>query len=450
MKKHLFDEFENVSPQTWKTKIQADLKGASYNETLLWKTNEGITVKPFYTEEDRTLDQIDLPKNGFKICQTIEVSKVKKANYLAIDALKRGANSLEFILREPVNIKTLLANIETKDVLVFFKLQFLSSEFTKKISKYVDTKNCFFNIDIIGNFSSTGNWFHNYKADHQEIKNILEETNNFLAVNTSIYQNAGANIPQQLAYSLAHANEYLNYFGPEIAKHIHFNVAIGNNYFFEIAKLRALRLLWKSLLNEYNSQEIRALIFSKPSLRNKTLYDYNINMLRTTSECMSGILGGSDVISNQPYNKTFQKSDEFGERISRNQLLILQQESKLKEAQNIADGTYYIENITRQLASKSLDIFKQIEKGGGFLKQLKNGVIQKKIKESARKEQEQFNNEEFILLGTNKIQNPNDKMGTIINSNSFVKSRKEKTLIEPIIQYRLAEQLEKNRLKKES
>ena len=172
-------------------------------------------------------------------------------------------------------------------------------------------------------------------------------------------------------------------------------------------------------------------------------------MLRTTSECMSAILGGTKTIANSSYDAIFHQPNEFGERISRNQLLILQQESELSEAQNIADGTYYIETTTQQLAQKALEIFKQIEKGGGFLKQLKEGVIQRKIKESADKEQQLFDSGKLVLLGTNKIQNENDKMKNDLEVSPFLKARNEKTLIQPIIQKRLAEKLEQDRLKNE-
>ena len=224
---------------------------------------------------------------------------------------------------------------------------------------------------------------------------------------------------------------------------------MGSNYFFEIAKLRAFRVLWASLLKEYDIKDISAHLFVQPSYRNKTLYDYNTNMLRTTSECMSAILGGSNTISNISYDAVYHKSNEFGERISRNQLLILQEESYLSEAQNFADGTYYIESLTHQLAEKALEIFKQIEKGGGFLKLLKEGTIQKKITESATKEEEKFNAQEIVLLGTNKLSNQNDKMQEEIEFYPFVKTNIIKTLIPPIIKKRLSENYESNRLKEE-
>ena len=172
-------------------------------------------------------------------------------------------------------------------------------------------------------------------------------------------------------------------------------------------------------------------------------------MLRTTTECMSAVLGGANTICNQPYNTLFQESTEFGERISRNQLLILKKESYFNAVNNPADGTYYIENLIQQMAEKSLDIFKDIERNNGFLKQLKEGTIQRKIKTSASKEQADFNTGKITLLGTNKHPNLDDKMKNSLEKHPFLRVKKRKTLIEPIIQKRLSEQLEISRLKEE-
>jgi len=137
-----------------------------------------------------------------------------------------------------------------------------------------------------------------------------------------------------------------------------------------------------------------------PSLRNKSIYDYNVNMLRTTTECMSAILGGANVVNNVSYDTIFHKSNAFGERIARNQLLILQDESYLNTAQQAVKGTYYIEALSIQIAEKALKIFKEIEQKGGFVNQLMAGVIQRKINENAKKEQAQFDvGENYNLLG---------------------------------------------------
>ncbi len=446
MSNYLFDEFEKISAKQWKQKIQVDLKGADYNETLLSTTNDGITIKPFYTKEDRTNTTIKLPNKSYAICESIFIDDEIVANKLAVDALQRGANAIEFKAESNFNIEIILANIDISKNTIYFKLSFLDDSFINQIHKLCNSENVFYNVDIIGNLASTGNWFYNLNKDHNLLKNIVKTTPNSLSINANIYQNAGANIPQQLAYTLAHANEYLNYFGEDIASKIHFNFAVGSNYFFEIAKLRAFRVLWQALLNEYKISNATPHIVAQPSLRNKTLYDYNVNMLRTTSECMSAILGGANTVLNVSYDEIFHKSNEFGERISRNQLLILQEESEMVNAHTIANGTYYIEALTDQLSEKALEIFKLIEQGGGFLKQLKEGIIQRKISESATKEQEQFDASELVLLGTNKIQNQNDTMKNDLELFPFVKPRAEKTLIQPIIQKRLAEKLEQQRL----
>lgn len=448
MDTYLFEEFEGVSAKAWKQKIQADLKGLDYNDTLLWHSIEGLTVRPYYTKEDQTHQQVPLSKDNFNICQSVFVDNESVANKLALNSLQRGASSIEFVANTAFDFKKLLENIDSIETTIYFKLNFLDVEFTKQLSNFTQSEKSYFNIDIIGNLAKTGNWFSNLNEDHEKLTQI-SSLNNCIAVNASIYQNAGANCAQQLAYALAHANEYLNHSGSSIASKIHFNFSVGSNYFFEIAKLRAFRILWEALLNEYDVSEIQANIFTQPSLRNKTLYDYNVNMLRTTSECMSAILGGTNTIANISYDELFHKSNEFGERISRNQLLVIKEESGFENAQNFADGSYYIETLTEQFAEKALDIFKQIEQGGGFLKQLKEGIIQRKISEAAQKEQELFNTGELVLLGTNKIQNPNDKMKNDLELFPFVKKRSEKTLIQPIIAKRLAEQLEQERLENE-
>ena len=248
---------------------------------------------------------------------------------------------------------------------------------------------------------------------------------------------------------MAHANEYLNQFGGEIANQIQFNIAIGNNYFFEISKIRAIRYLYNLISNTYNQNTIIQ-VFAQPSFRNKTIYDYNVNMLRTTTECMSGVLGGANTISNISYDTIFHNSNDFGERIARNQLLILKEESYFKNAQNIATNSYYIEEITNQLVEKSLILFKEIEKSGGFLKQLKEGTIQRKIKENAQKEQQLFDEKKLILVGTNSFKQEDEILKNELEKPVSSKKNYKKTSIIPVIPKRLAEEVEQIRLKNEA
>ena len=253
---------------------------------------------------------------------------------------------------------------------------------------------------------------------------------------------------QQIAYALAQANEYFNRI-EKFPKPVVLQVSVGTNYFFEIAKLRALRLLFDLIAKEYGHSQSCHLL-ATPTKRNKTIYDYNVNLLRTTTECMAAVLGGADAISNLPYDALYHKDNEFGSRISRNQLLVLKKESYFDKVDNAAEGSYYIETLTSQLAEKALALFKDIEANGGFLNQLGNGIIKRKIQESADKEQQLFDSGKEILLGTNKYPNKSDCMKDHPELYPFVKMNSRKTLISPIIEKRLAESSEQQRLETEN
>jgi len=458
MPKLTFEEFSPVSAKQWKQKIQFDLKGTDYNSTLLTHSNEGLTINPFYHKETAQYLEVKVPNDGFKICQNIFIDDVFIVQKLANDALEKGATALKFTADSPFDIANLFKGLKISlDTKIYFQLNFLSQSFVSDLLKKTSKYTVFLNIDIIGHLAQTGNWFFNNKKDHNILSKILLEAPknvSVLGIDAALYQNAGANIVQQVAYALSHLNDYFNAFAEGIlpiqkAKEIQINFAIGANYFLEIAKLRAFRYLFDVLVKEYNF-DFNPVIYAEPSLRNKSIYDYNVNMLRTTTECMSAILGGVDVISNVSYDALFHKSNAFGERIARNQLLILQEESYFKQAQKAVEGTYYIETLTTQIAEKALQLFKEIEKKKGFVNQLFAGVIQRKIAENAQKEQAQFDIGELNLIGSNKYPNPEDKMATDLELYPFLKTKLYKTLIQPIVLKRLAEKLEQERLAKEN
>ncbi|RMA64838.1 methylmalonyl-CoA mutase subunit beta [Ulvibacter antarcticus] len=456
MSDFLFNEFDTVSAKQWKQKIQVDLKGADYNDTLIWQSLEGINVKPFYHNDDQKADYSTIPGQplNWNIAQQIFIDDEKIANRLTLDSLERGAEAIIFSSAEEFDPKVVFKGCSPKKTKIYFQFTFLSEAFILRLKQFFKNPawEIYYNIDLIGNLTRTGNWFFNLKKDHEILDSLLQKLpkERFISVDASLYQNAGANMVQQLAYALAHANEYLNHF-EEVSEEnlkITFQLSVGSNYFFEIAKIRALRKLYAALASEYTKKQ-ECSILAIPSKRNKTIYDYNVNMLRTTTECMSAVLGGANTISNLAYDVLYHKSNEFGERISRNQLLILKAESYFETAGNPADGTYYIEALTDELAEKALSLFKDIEANGGFLKQLKEGTIQRKIKESASREQKLFDSGEIKLLGTNFHPNQQDHMKENLDLYPFVKTNPRKTLIEPIIERRLAEKTEQERLKTE-
>ena len=449
---NLFSDFDAVTSKQWKQQIQYELKGADYNETLVWESPEGIKVKPFYHNDETEINLNAIaPSKPFTIVQNIFVHDVKKSNSRALETLKRGAESVRLTIEnDTISVEELMQNLPFENVIYYFHLPFLSNDFVTKINEFAtkNKANIYVQVDPIGQLEKEGNWFENLEKDFEKLNAIATKTTiPFLTISSGVYQNAGANIVQQLAYTLAHANEYFNRI-PAINQPIVIEVAVGTNYFFEIAKLRALRLLFNTVAKEYN-HNFDCHIIATPSKRNKTLYDYNVNMLRTTTECMSAILGGADAVANLAYDAIYHKDNEFGDRISRNQLLVLKHESYFDKVNNASDGAYYIETLTEQLAEKALELFKDIEKNGGLLSQLIDGTIQRKIKESADKEQDLFDSGKEVLLGTNKYPNKNDMMKNDLELYPFVKQNARKTLITPIIEKRLAEKLEQERLSQE-
>ncbi|UGS23024.1 methylmalonyl-CoA mutase subunit beta [Flavobacterium channae] len=449
---NLFSDFDAVTSKQLKQQIQYELKGADYNETLVWESPEGIKVKPFYHNDETEVNLNAIaPSKPFTIVQNIFVHDVKKSNSRALETLKRGAESIRFTIEnDTVSVEELMQKLPFENVIYYFNLPFLSNDFVTKINDFASKNkvNIYVQVDPIGQLEKEGNWFEFLEKDFEKLNAIATKTTiPFLTISSGVYQNAGANIVQQLAYTLAHANEYFNRI-PAINQPIVIEVAVGTNYFFEIAKLRALRLLFNTVAKEYN-HNFDCHIIATPSKRNKTLYDYNVNMLRTTTECMSAILGGADAVANLAYDAIYHKDNEFGDRISRNQLLVLKHESYFDKVNNASDGAYYIETLTEQLAEKALELFKDIEKNGGLLSQLVDGTIQRKIKESADKEQDLFDSGKEVLLGTNKYPNKNDRMKDDLELYPFVKQNPRKTLITPIIERRLAEKLEQDRLASE-
>ena len=446
---NLFQDFEAVSSKQWKQQIQFELKGADYNETLIWESPEGIKVKPFYHSDDEiTTFSSNTKATEFSILQNIFVHDIQMSNRKAKDSLNRGAESIRFSIEsDKIEIVKLMENLPLENVVYYFHLPFLSIDLVKSLNDFASSNNANFiiQIDPIGQLCKEGNWFENLNPDFEKLNEISKNTSKpFLNIQSGIYQNAGANMVQQLAYTLAQVNEYFNRISV-INQPITIEVTVGTNYFFEISKLRALRLLFKTLALEYK-HTFDCHIVATPTKRNKTLYDYNVNMLRTTTECMSAILGGANAISNLAYDAIYHKDNEFGDRISRNQLLVLKEESYFDKVNNPSDGAYYIETLTEQLAEKTLELFKEIEANGGFITQLIEGTIQRKISESAQKEQDLFNSGKEILLGTNKYPNPNDKIKHDLELFPFVKMKDKKTLIAPIIEKRLSEKLEQERL----
>lgn len=447
-------EFSGISSKEWKQKIQFELKGADYNQAMLWESLEGIHVKPFYhfDEEKPTQFQVTNASGNWKIVDTFFVKNEKLARKNMLKSIENGATGIRLQAVNPFDFDKLFSGFPFESATIYCQFSFFDLTFIRSLHQFFQSKKAhfFMNLDPIGRLVSDGNWFINEKKDIENLRQLLADFpgSPLLGIDGVSYQQAGANRVEQLAFSLAQLNEYFNLFSHSLTAPIHIQFAVGGNYFFEIAKLRAFRILYALLAADYGLPET-CHVFAVPSLRNKTIYDYNVNMLRTTTECMSAVLGSADAVCNLPYDALFHKENEFGHRIARNQLLILKNESFFDAVSNPADGAYYIESVTNQLAEKALKLFKEIELSGGLIKQLKTGSIQKRISESHQKEQELYDSHRAVLVGTTKYTNPDDRMTGNLELYPFLKNKPRKTLIKPLIPKRLAESVEQERLDSE-
>lgn len=434
MSNFLTNEFQTSSAATWKQKIQFELDGADYNKTLLTKTTEGITIKPFYHADTFEKVVVPTPETGFKTCKTIVITSETTANSEAQSAIKKGITAILFKATQAFNTLEVFKNLLKINIEFHFDLNFLSENFINELYNTLQAETFYLNIDPIGNLTKTGNWFKTSNNNFSLLESFIKNNPKtfILSVDAITYQNAGANATQQIAYALAHANEYLTKYGSEIANTIQFKFSIGSNYFFEIAKIRAFRYLYNLILSNYNTSAI-AKIYTTPSLRNKTLFNTSINTFRSTSETVSAVLGGANTINIDEYNSSHKFTED------QQQLLDLIQQ--FKDKKDTTEGSYYIESLTKQLAEKALLIFKDIEKSGGFLNQLKEGTIQRKIAENAQKEQLEFDSKLFLDKTESNLK------PTLIKN---TKNKPQKTLITPILSKRLSEKVEQKIRKNEA
>jgi len=432
MPNQLFNEFDTVSEKAWKQKIQVDLKGKDYNKTMLTSTDEGIDIKPFYHRDSHQKLNIPSPQKWL-ITEKISIDDLENLEQ------RQSKGSEAFWVQSSLLPKSLKK----------FKSPIIFEVDSIQNIDFVGQENLTYKFDPIYHLSQSGNWFSSQKQDLNLSQKLINSTNS-LSIDSRLYHNSGANITQQLAYTIAHLNSYLKQIDLSQIQTLNLNVfcSISPNYFFEIAKLKALRVLINSLCKNQNLN-YKLKIISEPGRYHMSIYDYNVNMLRSTTECMSAILGGSDFVCNTAYDDIFKTKNEFSQRIARNQLLILKNESYFDKVSNPSDGCYYIDYLTNALSEKALDLFKSIEKSSGFIQLLFDGKIQEKIEQQYHKSLKQFENKGLKLVGVNIFENKDDQMKNQIEKDVFRKKEKRKTLIKPILERRIAEQFEQKRISKE-
>lgn len=454
--KKLFTDFASVTTEEWEAKINADLKGKDYERALVWKTWEGFSVRPYYRAENlESISYLDtLPGefpfvrgnektgNNWLIRQNIFVTDFAAANKKALEILGKGINSIGFYFSDcaTVNNETLgvlLNNIclEAAEINLVcpddsVKCAEVFAEFVANGKWANENVVASASIDPIGTFVLKGKWSEEALL---ALKPAIEKARilpkfRIIGVHGKFFANSGASIVQELAFSLAQGAEYLTRFtemglkADDVAKSIKFNFGIGNNYFMEIAKLRAARLLWAQIVKAYNPAcdcAAKLIAHSETNRYNKTVYDPNVNMLRTQTEAMSAALGGAHSITVLPFNAIYEDPTDFSERIARNQQILLKEESHLDKIADAAAGSYYIETLTDSLVNESWKLFLDVQEKGGFVAAFKQGFIQAEIKKMAASRDKNIALRRENLLGTNQFPNFNERITAEFDGSLF-------------------------------
>ena len=487
-KKKLFEQFPPVSTQQWMDKINADLKGADFNKKLVWKTRDGLSVMPFYREED--LDTLphsnllpgDFPfvrgtqtaGNSWLVRQDITVTDYAAANAKALDILMRGITSLGFIIADPDSlneeaITQLLKGIHPESIEINFSIAGRAKELLAALQGYLeksgtDLKQVHITVsaDPLGRLAANGKLCVTVNEGLDYLADLVRESAKTpgircLEPSGILFSNAGAGPVAELAYTLSLGNEYLAALtergtSPETAAGaMRFTFGIGPDFFPETAKLRAARMLWAEIVKAWGPQGEEAgkmHIHSVTGRWNKTLFDPYVNMLRTQTEAMSAVLGGAESITVEPFDAVFRSADDFSERIARNQQLLLMEEAHLDKVADPGAGSYYIEALTAMTAREAWKLFLEIEDEGGFLEALRKGIIQTQISEAAATRKADMAKRKEVLLGTNQYPDFREKKSPEHDTeklfNEYIPSSDEE--VKPIIPARGADEFEKLRL----
>ncbi|TGL88233.1 methylmalonyl-CoA mutase [Leptospira congkakensis] len=458
MNEFLFSDFAEVSTEDWKNQILKDLKGNPWDK-VTWETEEGFKIEPFYRKEDIA----DLPRvykrtNGWNVTETItsesELVNLSKKGADAAVLLANGQSS-GLKITSSADLER-LADL-TGNLPLVVSLGNQTAGFSDSLKKLTSSHNI-----VLGDFDPYGSALKDGELGIEENKigktfSSLSGTKGFAGVGIHSYylRDAGASIGQELAYSLSWGVDYLNRHidaGVEIeeaASNIWFWMGIGSDYFTEISKLRATRILWSEILNAYKpglGESLPALIVARTSNFQFTAYDPYVNMLRGTTAAMSAVMGGADFVSVLPFDSEYSAQQELGKRIARNSQLLLRYESYLDKVEDPAAGSYYLEVLTKKLAESAWAKFQALEKDGGFGEALKKGFIQSEIGTRADKKRDALATKKEILLGTNQYPLPSERHPELVSSlqeTSKLKTTENKSTYARLVPIRLSYEFDK-------
>ena len=442
----LFSDFTAPSRQEWRDKIEVDLKGADYQKKMVWRTNEGFSMEPFYRKED--VDKLPLVNalpgefpfvrgnkkqdNQWYVRQNIVADDAKQANEKALDILNRGVNSIGFrIPGEKVSkefIEQLLDGILLDCVEVSYRTcQRHVVELTDILLAYFEEKG-YKKDALVGGigFDPIERMLMKGKDTTMllgQMPVIVEKLKDYpglrcVMVHSDLLCNSGAYVYQELGYALAWGKEYLDEMveaGVPVdlaAKKIKFYMGIGGNYFMEIAKFRAARMLWAQIVKQYEPKcdcACQMCINASTTTYNQTVFDSYVNMLRSQTEAMSAALAGIHSMVVTPFDAPYEVPTDFAERIARNQQLLLKEECHFDKIVDVSGGSYFVEELTTAIAKEGWKLFLAIEEEGGFLAAVKAGTVQQTINDTDKARHANAGKRKEFLLGTNQFPNFTEK-----------------------------------------
>ncbi|MEX0648387.1 MAG: methylmalonyl-CoA mutase family protein [Balneolaceae bacterium] len=446
---NLLSEFSPVSRREWEERIQEDLKGADYKEKLKWNTIEGFEVLPFYRSDNlKNIPTAPLRLPGkWHYCEPVFEEKINEANELIKEAVKGGADSVAIFCRATPHsgalggditgtqlhsqkeLSILFEDTDLSETHLFFDSGMTSPALVAMLQNHrSENQNASFLFDPFTYVAKHGRM----PLADQDLSNIIQHLSRqpgfkALAADAFYFQQAGASIVQEIGIALSIGSEFLSRCSEQdkdkAAQSLFVRMAAGSLYFPEVAKIRALRMLWPQMLGAYGIEDQPPLwIHSETTQVNKTITDPYSNMLRATTEAMSAVLGGVNNLVIHPYDSQFQKPSAFSRRIARNVHHILYEEAGMGKVMDPAAGSYYLEILTDTIAKKGWEFFQLIEKQGGFLKALKNRVIHSAINESRSRKEEAYATQQKVLTGTNKFANPEENLPDSAYHSQYVSS----------------------------
>ncbi|MFT5876873.1 MAG: methylmalonyl-CoA mutase [Dokdonia sp.] len=419
MKKINLNEFATSSHQEWQDKILVDLKGKELS-SLHSETPDGIKIQPNYSQEntpngsfsDFVTDSVKLShtRESWYINQEFNCRKPAKANIKMITALNAGVDSIRISVPYDIDFNTLFKDVLPAHIEVRFKnasYELIKNYYLWCLDKEYDTTT----------FEGTFEVFYHRMENLDERIELAQKVlayfpkMSLVNVNGDYFFNQGSTNIQQIAISMALANEVLtelveNGIAPnDAAKLISFSFATGSDYFSEIAKFRAFKALWQVVLKEYGVENHATQVHGITSSWNQTILDLNNNMLRSATQALSAVIGGCQSITVLPFDDAIRWSNDFSERMARNTQLIIRDEAFAGKVVDAASGSYFIEKLTSEIAIKSWDLFIEIEDLGGFKTNMDNGNISKWISANRDASWEKAKSGETTVLGVNKYPN---------------------------------------------